>query len=108
MARTVTQYAQAWPLASNVKLEGMESAIHILRQACDFLHDGMTRLSSITDQKCDAEKVQQAIAEVTVTLQQLQAMRGEGSRRSETIAPRVDELSGVAVNIRGRHGGPAT
>ena len=80
----------------------MESAIHILRQACDYLHEGMTRLSSITDQKCDTEKVQQAIAEVMVTLQQLQAMCGEGSRRSETIASRVDELSGEAVNIRGR------
>ena len=36
------------------------------------------------------------------TLQQLQAMCGEGSRRSETIASRVDELSGEAVNIRSR------
>ena len=102
VARTYTQCAQAWPLASNVKLDGMESAIHILRQACDYLHEGMTRLSSITDQKCDTENVQQAIAEVMVTLQQLQAMCGEGSRRSETIASRMDELSGEAVNIRNR------
>ena len=28
--RTYTQCAQAWPLANNVKLEGMESAILIL------------------------------------------------------------------------------
>ena len=100
VARTFTQCAQAWPLASNVKLDGMESAIHILRQACNYLHEGMTRLSSITDQKCDTEKVQQAIAEVMVTLQQLQAMCGEGLRRSETIASRV--VSGEAVNIRSR------
>ena len=31
--RTYTQCAQSWPLASHVKLEGIESAIHILRQA---------------------------------------------------------------------------
>ena len=72
MERTYTQLARAWPLASNVKLEGMESAILVLRQACEYLHDGMTRLSSITDQKRDTEKVQQAISEVKTVLQQLQ------------------------------------
>ena len=36
--RTYTQCAQSWPLASHVKLEGIESAIHILRQACEYLH----------------------------------------------------------------------
>ena len=35
--RTFTQCAQTWPLASNAKLENMESAIHLLRQACDYL-----------------------------------------------------------------------
>ena len=35
--RRYTQCAQTWPLASNVKLENMESAIHLLRQACDHL-----------------------------------------------------------------------
>ena len=102
VARTFTQCAQAWPSASNVKLEGMESAIHILRQASDYLHEGMTRLSSITDQKCDTEKVQQAVAEVMVTLQRHQAACGEGSRRAETVASRVDELAGEAANVRGR------
>ena len=85
VARTFTQCAQAWPLADNVKLEGI-----------------MTRLSSITDQKCDAEKVQQAIAEVTVTLQQLQTMCSEGSCRSEVVVSRMDELSGETVNLRNR------
>ena len=44
--RTFTQCAQAWPLASNVKLEGMESAILVLRQACDYLHDGQAALEA--------------------------------------------------------------
>ena len=52
--RTYTQCAQTWPLASHVKLESMESAIHILRQACDYLHEGMMKLGSLTEQKCDA------------------------------------------------------
>ena len=36
--RTYTTCSQTWPLANHIKLEGMESAIHILRQAW-----GMTR-----------------------------------------------------------------
>ena len=100
--RTFTQCAQAWPLANHVKLEGLESAIHILRQACDYLHDGMVKLSSITDQKCDTEKVQQAIAELMVTLQRLQTQCNEGSRRSEVLASRVDEISGEGASICGR------
>ena len=100
--RTFTQWAQAWPLANHVKLEGMESAIHILKQACDYLHEGMVKLSSITDQKCDTEKVRQAIAELMVTLQQLQTQSNEGSRRSEVLASRVDVISGEAANVRGR------
>ena len=59
--RTFTQCAQTWPLASHVKLEGMESAINILRQACEYLHEGMVKLSSITDQKSDTEKVHRAL-----------------------------------------------
>ena len=54
--RTYTQCAQSWPLASHVKLEGIESAIHILRQACDYLHEGMVKLSSVTDQNVIPER----------------------------------------------------
>ena len=92
--RTLTQCAQAWPLANNVKLEGMESAILILRQACDYLHDGVTRLSSITDRKCDTEKVQQVVSEMMTALQQLQTMCCERSRRTETVASRVVNSQG--------------
>ena len=52
--RTYTQCAQTWPLASHVKLESMESAIHILRQACDYLHEGMMKLgfADRTEMRC--------------------------------------------------------
>ena len=102
MERTFTQCAQTWPFANHVKLEGMESAIHILRKACEYLHEGMVRLSSITDQKCDTEKVQQAIAELMVTIQNLHTQHHEGSRRAEVLAPRIDEVTGKAANIRSR------
>ena len=100
--RTFAQCAQVWPLANNVKLEGMESAIHILRKACEYLHEGMVKLSSITDQKCDTEKVQQAVAELLVTLQRLQTQQHEGSRQSEVLSSRIDEVTGEATNLRSR------
>ena len=95
--RTYTQCAQSWPLASHVKLEGIESAIHILRQACDYLHEGMVKLSSVTDQKCDTGKVQQVTAELMATLQQLQTRCMEGSQRTEAVTSRVDEMAGEAA-----------
>ena len=100
--RTYTQCAQSWPLASHVKLEGMESAVHILRQARDYLHAGMVRLSSVTDQKCDTGKVHQAMADVMATLQQLQTRCTEGSQRADIATSRVDEMAGETVNIRKR------
>ena len=100
--RTYTQCAQTWPLASHVKLEGMESAIHILRKACEYLHEGMVKMSSIADQKCDTGKVQQAIAELMVTIQNLHTQHHEGSRRAETLESRMDEVTGEAANVRSR------
>ena len=100
--RTYTQCAQTWPLASHVKLEGMESAIHILRQACDYLREGMVKLGSMTDQKCDTGMVHQVVAELMTTLQQLQARCAEGSQKTEQVTSRVNEIAGESVNARKR------
>ena len=100
--RTYTQCAQKWPLASHVKLEGMESAIHILRQACDYLHEGMVKLGSITDQKCDTGMVHQVVAELMATLQQLQTRCTEGSQKTDQVTSRVNEMVGESVNARKR------
>ena len=100
--RTYTQCAQTWPLANHVKLEGMESAIHILRQACDYLHEGMVKLGSLTDQKCDTGMVHQVISELMTTLQQLQTSCAEGSHKVEQVTLRVNEIAGESVNARKR------
>ena len=100
--RTYTQCAQTWPLASHVKLEGIESAIHILRQACDYLHEGMMKLGSVTDQKCDTAGVHQVVAELMSTLQQLQARCTEGSQKADLATSRMEEMAGEAANTRKR------
>ena len=83
-----------------MKLENMESAIHLLRQACDYSHNAMARMGSVTDQKCDTEKVHQVVSEVMMQFQKLQVTIDERSRRIEDIASRMDELSGGSVNVR--------
>ena len=100
--RTYTQCAQTWPLGNSVKLESIESAILILRQACDYLHNGMTQLSSIVDRKCNTEKLQQVIANLMTQLQRLQVTISESSQGVAKTTSRVDELSGEAKNVRSR------
>ena len=100
--RRYTQCAQTWPLGSNVKLENMESAIQLLRQACDYLYNGVTQMGSIVDQKCNTEKVQLVVSEVITQLQKMQSTFDEKSKRAETVATRVDELSGESMSVRNR------
>ena len=100
--RTYTQCEQTWPLGIGVKLESIESATLILRQACDYLYNGMTQLSSITGGKCDTERVQQVIADLMTQLQRLQATISESSQGVASVTSRVDELSGDAKNARSR------
>ena len=102
MERTYTQCAQKWPLANHVKLEGMESAIHILRPACDYLHEGMIKLGSLTDQKCDTGMVHQVMSELMTTIQKLQSECAGGMRKIEQETARVNEIVGELVNARKR------
>ena len=98
------RYTQCAQLASNVKLENMESVIHLLRQACDYLYDGVTQMGSTMDQKRDTEKVQQVVSEILMQLYKMKAMVDEKYKRVETIATRVDELSGESMNVRTENG----
>ena len=80
----------------------MELAIHLLMQACDYLYNGVTQMGSVTDKQCDTEKVHQVISEVMTKFQKTQVTIDEKSRRVETVASRVDELSGESMNTRSR------
>ena len=82
----------------------MESAIRILRQACEYLHEGngqswvpydrpevRHRKGTTGHGRADAER-----------FMQLQTRRIQGSQLADTIASRVDEMSGEVANIRDR------
>ena len=76
-----TRCAQTWPFTDHVKLENIETAIQILRQACDYLCNGLSQVGSVADQKMDTAKVQQAIGEIAAQIQKMQACLEDGSRR---------------------------
>ena len=80
----------------------MESSIHILRQACDYLHEGMIKLGSLTDQKCDTGMVHQVMSELMTTIQKLQPECAGGMRKIEQETARVNEIVGELVNARKR------
>ena len=64
--------------------------------------EGIVKLSTATDQKCDTGRVQQVTDALMATLHQLQTRCMEGSQRTETVASRMDEMAGEAVNVRNR------
>ena len=68
-----------------MKLENMESAIQLLRQACDYLCNGVTQMGSIVNQKCNTEKFELVVSEVITQLQKMQSTFDEKSKRVETF-----------------------
>ena len=91
--RSYTQCAQTWPLTDHVQLENIETAIQILRQACDYLYNGLSQVGSAADQKIDTVNVQQAIGEIAAQIQKTQACLEDGSRKNEAFSSRIDDMS---------------
>ena len=42
--RTYTQCAHEWPLSESDAFDNIESALNILKRACEYLHDGMMQM----------------------------------------------------------------
>ena len=53
VARTYSQCAKTWRLADQAAFDSIniEAAIQILRQACDYLHQGLTQVGTAIEQK---------------------------------------------------------
>ena len=79
---------RTWPLTDQVKLENIETAIQILRQACGYLYNGLAQVGSATEQKIDTAKVQKTIGEIAGQIQKMQACLEDGSRRNVALSSR--------------------
>ena len=53
-----TQVAQIWPLKDGSKFENFEAAIHTLREACSYLHQGMHLLEKAIGGKADGDSLE--------------------------------------------------
>ena len=81
VARTFTQCAQTWPLTDASAFENIDAALKILREACDFLHQGMTQLGVRVEQKADIPRAQSAAHELAEHIQDVRnGLREETSQ----------------------------
>ena len=47
---TYTQCAQTWPLTDAIAFENIDGALNVLRQACEYLHHGLTQMGAAVEQ----------------------------------------------------------
>ena len=80
VARTYTQCAKAWPLADQAAFDNIVAAIQILRQACDYLHQGLTQVGTAVGQRIDTGKAQEAVNEIASQIQSMKASMTDSAR----------------------------
>ena len=94
--RVFTQFAQTWLLADNVKFENIEAAIHVPRQARDYLYKGLKHVGSAFAQKVSAEKMQNvasALGEIVERIKLMQEQLVENSQRTDATSASIDQMS---------------
>ena len=97
--RTYTQCAQTWPLTDASAFENIDAALNVLRQACEYLHHGLTQVGADVEQKVDT--VQSAVHELAVQIQVVRIGMTEGVSRQNALSTRID---GMMEKISAAHG----
>ena len=93
---THTQVARIWPLENDIKFDNIEAAIQVLRQACDYLHQGTRHVGSVVEKKADAERVQgmaNAMSEVVEQVRRIHEQLLGGSQKAEVMSATVGQIS---------------
>ena len=90
VARTFTQCAQTWPLADAIAFENIDAALSVLRQACDYLHNGQTQVGTRVEQKADISRVQSAAHELADHIQDVRNGLREETSRQNALSTRLD------------------
>ena len=69
--RTYTRCAQEWPLSESDAFENIETALNILKRACEYLHDGMRQMGGVVDQKANIPSVEAAVRALAGHIQEV-------------------------------------
>ena len=101
VARTYTQCAQTWPLTDAGAFENIDAALNVLKQACEYLHRGMTQVGTAVEQKADISKVQSAVHKLAEHLQVVRIGMTEGVAHQSALSTKID---GMTEKIQAAHG----
>ena len=91
--RTYTQCAHEWPLSESDAFDNIESALNILKRACEYLRDGMMQMGGVVGQKANIPSVEAAVRALAGHVQEVRnGVQSTVTRQSE-LSVRVDRMS---------------
>ena len=91
--RTYTQCAHEWPLSESDAFENIESALNILKRACEYLHNGMMQMGGIVDQKANSPSVEAAVRTLAGQVQEVRNGVQTTVTRQSDLSSRMDRMS---------------
>ena len=91
--RTYTQCAHEWPLLESDAFDNIESALNILKRACEYLHDGMMQMGGVVDQKANIPSVEAAVRALAGHVQEVRSGVQDTVTRQSELSVRVDRMS---------------
>ena len=91
--RTYTQCAQEWPLSDSEAFENIETALNILKRACEYLHDGMMQMGGVVGQKANIPSVEAAVRTLAGHIQEVRSGVQSTVNRQTDLSSRVDRMS---------------
>ena len=90
--RRYTQITQEWPLEDSSKFANTEVVIHMLREACNCLHQGTHLAEKASGGKAAGDRVQELTGTVSAAIEQIRPLNGqlaEISKRADLISAKV-------------------
>ena len=100
--RTYTQCAREWPLSETEAFENIEVALNVLKRACEYLHEGVTQMGRIVDQKANIPSAEAAVRELAHHTQEVRNGVQRTVTRQTELTNRLDSMSEHIQAARGR------
>ena len=88
--RTYTQCAQEWPLSDSGAFENIETALNILKRACEYLHDGVMQMGRTVEQKANIPSVEAAVRALAGHIQEVRNGVQNTVTRQNDLSTRID------------------
>ena len=100
--RTYTQCAREWPLLGMEAFENIETALNVLKRACEYLHEGMMQMGRTVEQKANIPSVEAAVRELAQHTQEVRNGVQRTVTRQTELSNRLDNMTEHLQAARGR------